>query len=125
VSPTRVLVVDDEVEFASALSERLRLRNYDAKEAYNAGDALRIIREEPPDVVLLDLQMPEMNGLDALKIIKKMDPSVEVIMLTGRGDDRSMEEGIMSGAFEYVMKPIDIGELVIKIDKAGKNRRDK
>jgi DNA-binding response OmpR family regulator len=122
---TKVLVVDDEVEFASVLSERLRLRDYDAIAAYNARDALDIIRSESPDVVLLDLQMPDMNGLEALKIIKQMDPTIEVIMLTGRGDDRSMEEGLMGGAFEYIMKPIDIGELTIKIDKARKNRHKK
>jgi DNA-binding NtrC family response regulator len=120
-----VLVVDDEVEFASVLSERLRLRDYDAKAAYSARDALNIIRSESTDVVLLDLQMPEMSGLEALKIIKQMDPTIEVIMLTGRGDDRSMEEGMTGGAFEYIMKPVDIGELTIKIDKARKNRPKK
>jgi DNA-binding NtrC family response regulator len=122
---TKVLVVDDEVEFASVLSERLLLRDYDAKAAYSARDALNIIRRESTDVVLLDLQMPEMSGLEALKIIKQMDPTIEVIMLTGRGDDRSMEEVLTGGAFEYIMKPVDIGELTIKIDKAKKNRPKK
>ena len=120
---TKVLVVDDEVEFASALSERLLLRKYDAKAVYSPEDALNLIRQWSPDVVLLDLQMPGMNGLEALKIIKQMDETIEVIILTGRGDESSHEQGLTGGAFEYIMKPVDIEELLIRIDKAKKNRR--
>jgi DNA-binding response OmpR family regulator len=123
LSQTKVLVVDDEVEFASVLSERLMLRNYDAKAVYTAEDALTLVRQWSPDVVLLDLQMPGMSGLEALKIIKQIDETIEVIILTGRGDELSHEQGLTGGAFEYVMKPIDIGELVIKIDKAKRGRR--
>lgn len=118
-----MLVVDDEIEFASVLSERLRLRSYDAKAVYTAEDALSVIPKWSPDVVLLDLQMPGMGGLEALKIIKQIEETIEVIILTGRGDERSLEEGMTGGAFEYIMKPVDIGELLIKIDKANKNRR--
>ena len=123
MSQTKVLVVDDEVEFASVLTERLLLRNYDAKAMYTAEDALALIPEWSPDVVLLDLQMPGMSGLEALKIIKQVDATIEVIILTGRGEESSHEQGLTGGAFEYIMKPVDIGELLIRIDRAKKNRR--
>lgn len=123
MSQTKVLVVDDEVEFASVLSERLLLRNYDAKAVYTAEDALAIIPQWSPDVVLLDLQMPGMNGMEALKIIKQIDATIEVIILTGRGDESSHEQGLTGGAFEYIMKPVDIGELLLRIDKAKRSRR--
>jgi DNA-binding NtrC family response regulator len=117
----KVLLIDDEVEFISALAERLRLRGYDARALSQAKEALDIIQSEPPHVVLLDFRMPGMDGIEVLKIIKQINPSVEVIMLTGHGDSRSIEEGIKSGAFEYIMKPVDIGELILKINQA-KNR---
>jgi DNA-binding NtrC family response regulator len=122
MSQTKVLLVDDEVEFASALAERLQLRNYDVKIAHNALEAMAVIHQFVPDVIILDLKIPGMDGLEALKTIKKLDPTIEVIMLTGHGDVRSVEAGIKSGAFEYIMKPIDIGELTSKIDKAKKKR---
>lgn len=66
--------------------------------------------------------MPGMDGIEALKTIKQINPSIEVIMLTGHGALQSMEEGMKSGAFEYIIKPVDIGELLIKIDKAKKKQ---
>ncbi len=120
MSQTKVLVVDDEVEFASALAERLNLRNYDTKTASNALEALSSIHKDRPDVVLLDLRIPGMDGIEILRTIKQHDPTIEVIMLTGHGDKESVEEGMKGGIFEYIMKPIDIGELTAKIDKANK-----
>ncbi len=87
-----------------------------------AEDALTFIRSDPPDVVLLDLRMPGMDGIEVLRIIKQINPSIEVIMLTGHGDTQTVEQGMKSGAFQYVMKPIDIGELILRIDKAVKKR---
>jgi len=118
MSHTKVLVVDDEVEFASALAERLNLRNYIAQTAANALEALSSIHKDRPDVVLLDLRIPGMDGIEILRTIKQYDPAIEVIMLTGHGDKESVEEGMKGGIFEYIMKPIDIGELTAKIDKA-------
>ncbi|MFZ5905992.1 MAG: response regulator [Nitrospirota bacterium] len=115
---TKVLLVDDEVEFVSALAERLRLRGYDTEAVSRAEKALSIIREEPPDVILLDFRMPGMDGLEALKQIKNISPSIEIIMLTGLEDSRSIEEAKKSGAPEYIMKPADINELIEKIDQA-------
>jgi DNA-binding NtrC family response regulator len=121
---TKVLLVDDEIEFASALSERLQLRNFDVKIAVNAREALAALHSNNPDVAVLDLRMPGMDGIEILKTFKKIDPSIEVIMLTGHGDKESVEQGMESGAFEYVMKPIDIDELIAKINVA-KEKRDR
>jgi len=123
MAQTKVLLVDDEKEFASALAERLQLRNYEVKSASNALEALGIVNSFLPDVVLLDLKIPGMDGIETLKAIKKFDSSIEVIMLTGHGDTRSVEEGMKSGAFEYIMKPVDIGELTIKINKAWQKKQ--
>lgn len=119
---TKVLLVDDEVEFASALSERLRLRNYDAKAVYHAEDALPAVRKDKPDVVLLDLKMPGMDGIEILKSIKDFNPAIQVIILSGHGDKETVDEGIKAGALDYVMKPVDIGEIIRKIEQA-KGRR--
>ncbi len=123
MAQTKVLLVDDEKEFASALAERLQLRNYEVKSASNALEALGIVNSFLPDVVLLDLKIPGMDGIETLKAIKKFNSTIEVIMLTGHGDTRSVEEGMKSGAFEYIMKPVDIGELTIKINKAWQKKQ--
>jgi DNA-binding NtrC family response regulator len=114
----RVLLVDDEIEFASALSERLKLRNYDAIPVYNVDKALSIIRSDPPHVVLLDLKMPGSKGEEVLKAIKEIKPTIEVIIVTGVLDPQREAEGMKNGAFDYILKPIDIEELTTKIDKA-------
>jgi DNA-binding NtrC family response regulator len=119
---TKILLVDDEVEFASALAERLQLRGYNVKTANNALEALALIHTHVPDVIILDLKIPGMDGIETLKTIKKIDSTIEVIMLTGHGDVESVAEGMKSGVFEYIMKPVDIGELTVKIDNAMKKR---
>jgi DNA-binding NtrC family response regulator len=120
---TKVLLVDDEKEFASALAERLQLRNYDVQAAANALEALGIVHSFQPDVVLLDLRIPGMDGIETLRAIKQFDATIEVIMLTGHGDIQSVENGMKNGAFEYIMKPVDIGELTVKINKAWQKKQ--
>lgn len=122
MSQAKVLLVDDEVEFGFALVERLRLKHYDVKAVSQVEDALAAVRSDPPDVVLLDFMMPGMDGIEILKFIKQIDPSIEVIMLTGYADTRIMEEVMKSGASEYIMKPADLGEVIFKIDNAKKKR---
>jgi DNA-binding NtrC family response regulator len=107
----RVLLVDDETEFVSALAERLNLRGFDAQTATSGEEALGKISQGPPDVVLLDMLMPGMGGLEVLKRIKKGYPQVQVILLTGRGSWDSIQ-GIREGAYDCLMKPIQIEELM-------------
>lgn len=122
----RVLIVDDEKEFASTLAERLNLRDMDAMAVYCAEDALALIHtaDHVPDVVLLDLKMPNIDGLQALEAIKQYDPSIEVIMLTGHGDNKIIE-GISDMILAYMIKPVDLKELVKKINEATEKRRTK
>ena len=122
MQPTKVLIVDDETEFASTVAERLTLRGYEANAVFSAGEALPLIRASAPDVVLLDLMMPGINGLETLRAIKETAPAIEVIILTGYGGIQGKLEGMESGAFDYVMKPVDIGVLMNKIDKARSRR---
>lgn len=115
----RILVVDDEKEFASTLAERLNLRDMDTVAVYCAEDALALIHtaEHVPEVVLLDLKMPNIDGLQALEAIKQYDSSIEVIMLTGHGD-KNIVSGISDMIFAYIIKPVDLKELIKKIDEA-------
>lgn len=120
----KVLVVDDEKEFVATLTERLNLRSFSAEMAESGGQALAMIKTFSPDVVLLDLKMPDMNGLDVLDRIRTMDPTIEVIMLTGHGAaGNGVDPSIKRGAFDYVLKPVAIVELVDKIKLAGNRCR--
>ncbi|MCL7488255.1 MAG: response regulator [Desulfobulbaceae bacterium] len=119
----KILVVDDEEEFASTLADRLELRGFNA-EAVNCGeDALMKIVKEPPDVVVLDLKMPDMSGLEILNEIKESNPAIEVIMLTGHGSTASGIAGMKEGAYDYIMKPVEIGELAKKITQAAAKKK--
>lgn len=122
----KVMVVDDEIEFATSLAERLKLRNFSCKVCHGGREALKMINEslpDIPDVVVLDLKMPDMSGLDVLTEIKKQYPGIQVIMLTGHGSISSGIKGMENGAFDYLMKPFDINELEHKIRLATKNTR--
>ena len=107
----RVLLVDDEAEFVSALAERLNLRGFEADTANSGVEALRKIDASPPDVVLLDVLMPGLSGVEVLKQIKRDHPQVQVILLTGRGSWDGIQ-GIREGAYDCLMKPIQIEELM-------------
>lgn len=115
---TRILIVDDELEFATTLAERLVLRGYDAVAEASTEAALSAIRADwTPDVVLLDLKMPGVSGLDALELIKERGPGIEVIMVTGHGSTASGIEGMKRGLFDYLMKPVDIADIVSKVNE--------
>lgn len=116
----RLLLVDDEKDFALTLAERLNLRGITTRTAFDGEEALREIEADPPDVVLLDMLMPGISGLDALRRIASHYPRVKVILLTGQGSTRSGIEGMRLGAYDYLMKPIRIEELIEKIRNASR-----
>jgi DNA-binding NtrC family response regulator len=120
----RVLIVDDEIDFASTLAERLQLRDFEAEAVSGADEAVaRIHVGWKPDVVLLDLKMPGIDGLATLTLLKQQDPALEAILLTGHGSTTAAIEGMQRGLFDYLMKPVDIGELVQRIRTAAAKRR--
>ena len=113
-----MLLVDDEVDYLEILVKRLTRRGLGASAVHNAADALERLQENPPDVVVLDVKMPGMDGIATLCEIKKRHPLVEVIMLTGHADVEAAIEGMERGAFDYLVKPTDIDELLFKIQDA-------
>jgi len=123
VDPIRVLIVDDEAEFVDTLVKRLRKRQLDATGVTSGEAALELLNATPVDVVALDVKMPGMNGLDVLREIKQKHKLVEVVMLTGHASVEVAVEGMDLGAFDYLMKPIQIDELVYKIQDACKRKR--
>jgi len=115
---TRVLLVDDEKEFVESLSERLTIRDYDVGTSISGEDALEKVKGYNYDVVILDVLMPGLSGLETLREIKKVKPLTEVIMLTGNATVETGIEGMKLGALDYLMKPCNTEELVAKIDMA-------
>jgi DNA-binding NtrC family response regulator len=113
-----VLLVDDEEEFISALAERLSFRGITARTAGGGEEALAAIERDPPQVVLLDLMMPGMSGVEVLQEIRRTHPEIKVILLTGHGSTREGMEGMRLGAFDYLIKPLSIEELVDKLRNA-------
>lgn len=113
----KVLLVDDEQEFVLTLAERMSLRGIDALAAHDGEEGLRMVEEAHPEIVVLDLMMPGMSGVEVLQRIKVRHPSVRVILLTGHGSTREGIEGMRLGADDYLMKPINIDELIEKMRK--------
>jgi DNA-binding response OmpR family regulator len=120
--PAKVLLVDDEADFVSALAERLRMREYEAKVATRGEAALTEIEKEQPDVVLLDLKMPGMGGMETLIKIKAQYPAVDVIMATGSVDSQIGQKAVDAGATDHLVKPFDIDTLTDKIQNIMKKR---
>ena len=116
----RVLLVDDEEEFVSALSERLMLRGIEVDSALNGEEALALMVEKVFEVVILDVMMPGLGGLEVLKQIKSTHPNTQVILLTGHGSTREGIEGMRLGAFDYLIKPVDIEEMLEKMKEAAR-----
>lgn len=123
MEPVSVLVVDDEVEFLETLVKRLRKRKLTVNGVNDGQKAMDFLKEASVDIVVLDVKMPGMSGLDVLREIKKGYGGVEVIMLTGHANMEVAIEGMDMGAFDYLMKPIEIDELVYKIQDAYKRKK--
>lgn len=118
----KVLVVDDEVTFADTLAQRLKMRDLKVGTVYDGQQALSKVKEEEPDVMILDLKMPGMHGMEVLREIRKAYPDIQVIILTGHGTDKDEEESKRLGGFDYLNKPADIDHLEQKIRKAFKEK---
>jgi two-component system response regulator CpxR len=123
--PSKVLLVDDEREFVQTLSERLMMRDMGPAIAYDGESALNLIKEDEPEVMIIDLKMPGINGLEVLRTVKETRPEIEVIILTGHGHDDDRELCMKLGAFAYLQKPLDINELSEIIKKANEKIRQK
>ena len=117
-----VLLVDDETEFLETLVKRLKKRRLNAVGAASGEQALSLLEQHPVDVVVLDVKMPGMDGIETLREIKNRQPMVEVIMLTGHANMEVAIQGMELGAFDYLMKPMEIDELLYKLQDAYKKK---
>lgn len=118
--PPKILLVDDEQEFVETLSDRLNTRNYGSYPVFDGEEALDLLGQETPDVIVLDLKMPGMSGVEVLYKAKLVKPEVEIIILTGHGSDEDEETCKKLGAYAYLQKPVDIALLTSIIDEAYK-----
>jgi two-component system OmpR family response regulator len=114
----RILLVDDEEDFRTTLGRRLKKRKLEVTDVEDGYKAVEAVRSKAIDVAVVDVKMAGMDGLETLKQIKQIDPRIEVIMLTGHASVESGIEGMRLGAFDYLMKPCDINELILKIEEA-------
>ena len=121
---TKILLVDDEKPFVETLMKRLKKRDIEIVAAFNGQEALDCLSEDGGiEVVILDIKMPVMDGMTALKEIKNRHPLVEVIMLTGHATVETGIEGMKEGAFDYLMKPCDVEQLIAKVQEAATRKR--
>lgn len=111
----KLLLVDDEQDFVETLAERLRLRDFGSTVALDGETALSIVQEGVPDVMLLDIMMPGINGLEVLERVKENYPNVQVIIVTGHGGEKEKTRAMQLGAFAYMTKPVDFETLIITI----------
>lgn len=119
-TPIRLLLVDDEEGFVNVLNKRLTRRGLEVVTAQSGAEAIQALRGQDFDVCVLDLKMEDMDGIEVLKIFKKMSPDLPVIFLTGHGSEQAAIEGMRFGATDYLMKPCDFDTLLARVlDAAG------
>jgi CheY-like chemotaxis protein len=116
--PSKVLLVDDERDFVQTLSQRLQMREMGSAVVYDGASALRLIHSDDPEVMIIDLKMPGINGMEVLQKVKKERPEIEVIILTGKGSQADEEQCMKLGAFGFLQKPVDIEKLSDMLKKA-------
>ncbi|MBW1680523.1 MAG: response regulator [Deltaproteobacteria bacterium] len=121
----RLLLVDDEAGFVEVLSKRMAKRGIRVTKAHSGTEAIQTLRKNDFDVTVLDLKMEDMEGIEVLKIFKKMAPEMPVIMLTGHGSNQAAREGMQWGAHDYLTKPCELEELVEKIFEAVRERKER
>jgi DNA-binding NtrC family response regulator len=119
----RVLLVDDEARFVDTLGKRLTARGYYVQVAYSGEQALEMLRGTPFDVVLLDVRMPGIDGLETLREMARFQPLVKVLLLSGNASINVAIEGMRHGAVDFLLKPTDLEEVLAKIDAAFEKKR--
>jgi DNA-binding NtrC family response regulator len=117
-----VLLVDDEEGYAKVLAKRMTKRQVEVSIALSGSEAIQTLRKKEFDVAVVDLKMEDMDGIEVLKIFKKMDPQLPVVMLTGHGSEQAARDGLALGAFDYLTKPCDLEDLLATISKAAKRK---
>jgi DNA-binding NtrC family response regulator len=118
----KVLLVDDEEDYVRTMAERLEIREMGSEVALNGEQALAMLEEELPDVMVLDLKMPGMGGMAVLERVKREFPQLQVIIMTGHGSEKEEVEARRLGAFDYLTKPVDIKDLMERVRKAGQEK---
>ena len=118
------MLVDDETEFVQAMAERLKMRDLDADTVYDGEQALSFVEGQEPDVMVLDLKMPGIDGMEVLRQVKKSYPKIQVIILTGHGTEKDDEEARRLGAFDYLEKPVPLDVLIKKMKQAVKQKME-
>lgn len=118
----KVLMVDDEEDFVRTLDERMQMRNVDTSVALSGEEAMKKLEEDPPDVLLVDLKMPGMDGMEVLRRAREAYPGVQVVMLTGHGSEADEAEARRLGVFDYLRKPIPLDQLMRTLKAAYKKK---
>lgn len=121
-SPLRLLLVDDEAGFVEVMRKRLARRGVEVTGALSGQEAIQILRRQDFDVSVVDLKMEDMDGIEVLDIFKKMVPDMPVIMLTGHGSEQAAKDGLRKGAFDYLLKPCELEDLLAKIKQAARSK---
>jgi len=114
----KVLLVDDEEDYVRTMAERMEMRDVGSRVALNGEEALKMVEDDPPDVMVLDLRMPGINGMEVLEQVKKEHPNVQVVILTGHGSEQEEQEARRLGAFQYLQKPADTNQILSTIRSA-------
>ncbi|MBU1054293.1 MAG: response regulator [Proteobacteria bacterium] len=118
----RLLLVDDEEDFRITLTARLKRRNIDVVDVSSGEKAIELIRNNKFDVVIVDIKMPGIDGIETLRYLKRIDPLLEVILLTGHASVEAGIEGIKLGAYDYIVKPCNLNDLLSKVEDAHRRR---
>nr|MBF0222454.1 response regulator [Desulfobulbaceae bacterium] len=121
---TSILLVDDEKDFVEVLSQRLEVKGFHVEAVYSGQDALDLLSHKSYDAIVMDLSMPGMDGMEALKVIRERRPNMQIIILTGHGTLESGIEAMKRGASDFIEKPVDFDVLVNKIIVAQNKRRE-
>ena len=120
----KLLLVDDEEEFVKALAERLKMRDLRSDTVLDGEEALSFVEDQEPDVMVLDLKMPGIDGMEVLRQVRKAYPNIQVIILTGHGTEKHEEEAKRLGAFDYLEKPVNLDVLVKKMKAAYRRKME-